>query len=458
MQRLNRDMLERYDIPPRPPEAVNAVQFGMDATLLGCVDRLLDTASPRLGIACVCAGADARQLSAQDGLYTLFTRGYAGEEAVRREEVVQSIVQVVEPKAAPDALAAQPSLRFAILNADAPDAPAMLEALARLLAARRRVGLGGLKVLCLSEFEDRASTVHTALCEVDGSEAFARWLEAECAFCPALADRLTARAEREEAARLCREMNYLDSLVHIAEPFTRLTIAGAEDLFKGEGIVHVPDIAPALKLRHFAWDGVLSVLAAPGWLLGCDTLRDTMVNQRLRDYIGNVITRELLPRIDLPRERASEALIETFARLENPMNDNRLLPCAHHLLARFERGALPALRRWAAEEFDVPPGLSHALAATIMLYAGARPAADGQGFEVARGKRAEAIVDEMPRLRIFGTLSHDMPPESLAYAALADRELWGSDLREIDGLEERVALALSAMQRDPAWLPEYEEA
>ena len=40
-----------------------------------------------------------------------------------------------------------------------------------------------------------------------------------------------------------------------------------------------------------------------------------------------------------------------------------------------------------------------------------------------------------------------MPAETLAYAALADRFVWGMDLREIDGLEMRVTYDLSAIQR-----------
>ena len=73
-----------------------------------------------------------------------------------------------------------------------------------------------------------------------------------------------------------------------------------------------------------------------------------------------------------------------------------------------------------------------------------------------RGSRAYALDDAPEALTVFATLSHDMPPETLAYAALADRELWGCDLREIDGLEARVALDIAAIQRNPAYLPEEE--
>ena len=57
---------------------------------------------------------------------------------------------------------------------------------------------------------------------------------------------------------------------------------------------------------------------------------------------------------------------------------------------------------------------------------------------------------------VLSRLTALMPPESLSYAALADRELWGCDLREIDGLMARVALDIAAMQRDPGFLPEGE--
>ena len=80
-----------------------------------------------------------------------------------------------------------------------------------------------------------------------------------------------------------------------------------------------------------------------------------------------------------------------------------------------------------------------------MLYAGARKNADSRYVLPADEKEIQLI--ENPKvLAAFSRMSCDMPPESLAYAALSDREVWGCDLREIDGLEERVASQLRDMQ------------
>ena len=86
------------------------------------------------------------------------------------------------------------------------------------------------------------------------------------------------------------------------------------------------------------------------------------------------------------------------------------------------------------------------LAAAVMLYAGARE--DERGiYRVRRGEASFALRDEPKVLQSFARLAHDMPAESLAYAVLADRDLWGEDLREIDGLELRLSLGLSSIQR-----------
>ena len=462
VQRLNRGMLSRYEIPEHRPDAVAAAQFGAGEALLGVVDRLIDQNAPGLGVACVAAGEAARALSAQDGMFTALVRGYEGDTPVRREVVVQSIVEAVDPEAdfaAFSALALRPGLRLAFLDTASEGAEVALGLAARLLAERFRAGLGGLHVLCLGDDADCARRAWAFVARVAspwGLAGFERWLDRQNAFHPALAEGFAFRAEPAEAAKLCADMNYADALLHIAEPFARLTVEGdLPGVPAGGGIVCADDIAPAFTRKRRVFDAALCALAAPGWLLGCDTLAACMKHERLRAFAGSAVYRELLPALPMAREEAAAALIETFGRFENPLNDHRVLRAAHHLLDRLEGGVLPALRAYASEHFDVPSGLAFALAATVMLYAGARPSAERPGvWEVVRGGQKEAVVDDPERLKGFARLSHDMPPEALAYAALADRELWhGADLREIDGLEARVALSIAAMQRDPAWLP-----
>ena len=91
MQRLNRGMLRRYDIPEHAPTEITLAQFGLGEALLGVADRLLDAACPHIGIACVAPDAPwdgeganpAALLREQEGLFTLLARGYRGETPVK---------------------------------------------------------------------------------------------------------------------------------------------------------------------------------------------------------------------------------------------------------------------------------------------------------------------------------------------------------------------------------------
>ena len=468
MQHLHPSMMERYEIPAHIPARVRAVQFGLGEALLGVADRLIDAALPELGIACVPPdgprggdGADpAALLREQEGLYTLLVRGYRGETPVKREVVIQSIVRVVEGEEALKALAAEPELAIALVDTQSPTLDRELAPAARLLAARWAAGLGGLAFVCLGERADCGEGICNALAALCGDAILGEWLRDACAFYPALADGLAYRADAHEAARQCAEMNYADGMLHLAEPYARMAIqapaAFAARLGLGDGgdIEIVDDLSPVLSQKRRLFDAGLFAMAAPGWLLGCDTLADCMKHERLRAFVGRTYYDELLPADPEARRVAAPYVIQCFERFENPLSPNGILRVGRPLLRRFARGALPVMRDWAAENFEPPRCLSFALAATIMLYAGARP--DGEGvYRVARGKQSQVIGDDPEALAVFATLSHDMPPEALAYAALADRELWnGADLREIDGLEQRVALDIANMQRDPAYLPE----
>ena len=472
VQCLERGMLRRYDIPEHAPQGVVAVQFGLGAALLGVADRLIDEACPGLGIACVPTGAPhagegtdpAALLRRQEGLYTLLIRGYQGETPVEREQVVQAILRVTDGRDDLSALAREPDLALGLLDTQTDTAGDDLQSAARLLAERHGAGLGGLCLVCLGEDADCARRTRDAVARtaeaLSPSGGFAKWLDAECAFLPALADGLVRRADAKEAARQCAEMNYADGMLHLAEPYARLTVQVPEGLRKrlplgdGGGIRLVDDLAPALASKRRWFDAGLFAMAAPGWLLGCDTLADCMKHERLRDFVGRAYADELLPVDAEARREEAPHVIQSFERFENPLNKSDLLDSARPLLGRFARAVLPVIRAHAAEHFEPPRRLSFALAATIMLYAGARPNEKGR-WEVIRGNQVRTIDDDPGALSMFAALSHDMSPEALAYAALADRELWdGEDLRGIDGLEARVALDIANLQRRPDFLPE----
>ena len=459
MKHLNLSILSDYDIPANRPERLCGVQFGDDAILLGLIDRLIDNANAEganVGLAVVQPGGTgfAAQLKEQDGMFTAFVRGEMGEKNVSREQVVQSILEAIDPAADSDRLmqiAAAPETGFIIVHNDEVGEFAHRDNVCAALAARFLVErwqkhaapvaaiVCGESAGCAADFRDRVAQFAR---EWNAGSAFDAWLN-ECRFFPALADCLTFRSSPEEAARLCSEMNYADEMIHLAEPYGLWAIA-ADEQFRSEypldkcgQVKFVDDLTDFLVKKQRIFDAGLFAMAALGCLHGNETLAECMKDEPLRDLVGHALLDEMLPFLPYERESLIPYIIECYERYGNPMNDNLLPDAARGLVHKFNAGILPAVKAYADEHFEPPKYLTAALSAMILLYADVR--LRDEGYETVVGQTLIPVHESVEVMEAFSTMASDMQPDSLAYAVLSDRVLWnGEDLRQIDGLEDAV--------------------
>ena len=444
MVRLDRAMMERYEIEDRRPKALRAVLFGLDAMMLCGAARLLDSAG--IGAVCVTGSDEAQALREQDGMFTLLIRG-EGEDGspLREERVVQSILEVADPDGGAD-YALRPEVDLFMLPAlvSAEDFVAQVAVLVHYLRLRWEAKLAAPRVLLLERMtgampELRACVAGFAARVEDAG--FADWLEG-VSFQSLLVDSLFGQLSDSDFAKAQREMNYQDRFLLWTEPQLACTPSAAlpEELAT---VCSREDYALACARKERVFDSLVFLCAVVGFLSGMDTFAQVLRDEKLRAFIGNTIFNELLPALPWPREKISPHIISAFFRLENSMNDVPLLQ--ESLMSGFSRTLLPSIRAHAEQDFKAPPRLTLAFSAAIMIYAGARK--NGDSYEVLRGKDRFVLRDAPDVLESFSLLAHDMPAETLAYAVLADRALWGGDLREIDGLELRVSLDISSIQR-----------
>ena len=453
MVQLSRSMMERYEISDRRPQTLRAVIFGADARMLGAVARMLDRANESgadLGAACVTGKAEA--LSAQDGMFTMLIRGEGLDgQSTREERVVQSVLLAVDPRADEKkflALGLLSELEFVFADAEADEARSLL--LAQLLYARFCGGMAAPKLLLVTQFprQQTPDELTDALCCLSAAwsdaPAFCAWLhdmDARTLLC----DSLSGELRPAEVAQARHQMNYRDDFLAWGEPHLACTLDGAvPDRLRS--VCASGDCARALERKARVFDAAVFLCTAAGYLCGKDSFAQVMKDEELRNWIGRAFFDEILPSLRESREEIAPAVISTFERLENPMNDMPLLDVGRDCMLDFRDSILPSMRAYAEENFEAPGKLAFGLAAAIMLCAGAR-ANDAGEYEVLRGDERAVLRDDPEILEAFSRLSHDMPAETLAYAALADRSVWGDDLRQIDGLEMRVAYDLASIQR-----------
>ena len=455
MKHLNLSILKDYDIPLNRPDRLCGVQFGDDAVLLGLVDRLIDNANAEganVGLAVVQPGETgfAAQLREQDGLFTAFVRGEMGEKNVSREQVVQSILEAIDPAADSDrlmALAADPGVGFILLHNDEVGEFARRDNVCAALAARFLVerwqkNAAPVAAIVCGDDPDCADAFRNTVVDFardwNVSPVFHEWLNG-CSF-------LSASAE--EAARLCARMNYADAMIHLAEPYGLLAIR-SDDAFRERfpldkcgQVKFMDDLTDVFIKKQRIFDAGLFAMGALGCLHGNETLAECMKDEPLRDFVGHALLDEMLPFLPYEREALIPYIIECYERYGNPMNDNLLPVAARGLRHKFRKGVLPAVRAYANEHFEPPKHLTAALSAMILLYADTR--LRDEGYETVIGQTLIPVHESPETLEAFTTLASDMQPDSLAYAVLSDRTFWGGcDLREIDGLEDAVIANLA---------------
>ena len=452
MVRLNRSMMERYEIADRRPDALRAVLFGLDPMMLCAAARLLDCANAsggNFGAVCVSGSDEAEQLRAQDGMFTLLVRGEREDGSpIREERVVQSILEVASVE---DGLrfASRPELDLFMLSALLSPEEYVEQAaiVSRYLRARWEAKLPAPQVVLLSASPASDSTSVLRACVAEfaalaGNSDFSEWVN-NAPFQTLLVNSLFGELSDSEFAKAQRDMNYQDRFLLWAEPLLKCTAEGSLPA-ELASVCGNEDFSVACERKSRVFDSLMFLCASAGFLSGMDSFSQVLRDETLRAFIGRAFFDELLPALPWPREEVSPFVISAFSRLENSMNDVPLLRAG--LFGGFCRSLLPSIRAHAAREFESPALLSLAFAAAIMVYAGARKN-DGGKYEILRGRDNFLLNDEPDILQAFSLLSHDMPAESLAYAVLADRDLWGADLREIDGLEMRLSLDLASIQR-----------
>ena len=212
-----------------------------------------------------------------------------------------------------------------------------------------------------------------------------------------------------------------------------------------DSIVYVKRLAPYAQRNRRMLGGAGVIIAAAGLLCGHETVGAAMRDESLRTLLGNALIREIAPYMGELKEEGLAYAARVTAFLENACGEEGWPAVGENLAGRFVACLLPALAEYEKQEAMLPSCLCFALSALIMLYAGIRLGEGGQ-YVLPAAEKEIAVLDNRPVLAAFSRMSCDMSPESLAYAALSDREVWGCDLREIDGLEERVTDQLRDMQ------------
>lgn len=459
------------------PERV--LQFGEGNFLRAFADYFVDVANEKCGFDAkvVVVQPIARglcgQLNEQEGLYTLYLRGFLDGRQVNEKRVASCVSRAINPYEEYQALlqvAHNPDIRYIISNTteagivfdpgcgfeDAP--PSSFPAkLTRFLYERYTSGSAGKKglvVLSCELIDNNGDELRRCVEEYirlwSLEQGFAEWVGDNVMFCNTLVDRIVTGYPAAEADALNRENGYEDKLLVAAEVFGLWVIEGPESLAEelpfaraGLPVKVVPDHTPYKQRKVRILNGAHTTLCLAAFLCGKNIVRDCMQDHRLRGFMEHTIYQEIIPTLSLPKAELEQFAASVTERFANPFIDHALLAISLNSVSKWRARVLPSLKGYLDKTGTLPPNITFSFAALLQFYSGVKME---NGVLIAlRQEQEYPIKDEEWVLEEFLALKDNNPAEK-AEAICKNQRMWGEDLRGIPGFEQAVAAYLADIQ------------
>ena len=463
------------------PEKV--LQFGEGNFLRAFADWMIDKAN-RDGIyqgsIVLCqpiAQGLKDMINAQDGVYTLAMRGAENGQPVENIEVITSVSRCINPYENYEDLmeiARSADLEVVVFNTteagiayhegdqltDRPPVsfPAKVTA---FLYERYKAFNGdpqkGLLFLPVELIDNNGAELKLIVLkyaeEWELGQKFTEWVNTANEFTSTLVDRIVTGYPRDEISYFEEKLGYKDNIIDTSELFNLWVIEGDKKwadklpVHKTDAnVIWTDDVKPYKKRKVRILNGAHTSTVLAAYLAGFDIVGDFMKDDTVRTFMNDVIYKEVIPTLDLPKEELESFAAAVNDRFANPYIKHNLLDIALNSCSKFNARCLPSLLGYVEEKGELPKCLTFSLAAFIKFYQGEWK--DGVYTGTRKDGTQYPLRDDEAVIRFFADAWAENDAEKTAESVLSNKDFWsGKDLTEVPGLKDAVAGYLKEMDK-----------
>lgn len=405
-----------------------------------------------------------KMLNDQDGLYTLYLNGIKNGEVISEHEVIDCIQRGINPYTNFDKYienAENPDLRFVISNTT--EAGISYNAEDKLTDKPQKSFPGKLTALLYKRFLTFGGASDKGLivipCELidrNGDnlkrivlqyaeewkleDEFAEWIEEDNIFCNTLVDRIVPGYPKDKMEAITEELGYKDNLVVEGEQFHLWVIeapATVKEEFPSEtcglNVIFTDNMEPYRTRKVRILNGAHTTLVPVGYLYGIDRVRESLEDEVVGKFLKDALFNNICPTLDLPEEELSQFSADVLDRFRNPYLQHELMSISLNSISKYKTRVLPSVLEFVKRKNELPKNLLFSLASLIAFYKG------------DRNGTAIALKDDQDILDFFATTWSSNNFVEVAEAVLSNTKFWGTDLTEIDGLQEEVTMHLETI-------------
>ena len=369
------------------------IQFGEGGFLRGFADWMLQIANEKKvfdGKVVVVQPIEkgmCDMLTAQGCVYTHLCRGAEGVD-VKKIDVISRCVKPYDDFDAYMALAQNPDFHFVISNtteagiafvetdklSDRP-ASSFPGKLTQLLKARYDAGLSGFVFLPCELIDKNGENLKKCVLQYADlwglGDGFKAWIEKDNIFCNTLVDRINTGYPKNEKI----EVGFDDKMINTSEYFHLWVIEGYNGLFDeipfdkcGLNVIVTDNLEMYRTRKVRILNGAHTSFVPYALIEGFDTVKSCIDDEKMLAYIRKCVFEEIIPTLDLPREKLVEYAENVITRFSNPYIRHMLSSIALNSVSKFKVRVLPSILEYIKRYGKMPETLIFSFAKLIDFY------------------------------------------------------------------------------------------
>jgi len=279
-------------------------------------------------------------------------------------------------------------------------------------------------------------------------DGFKNWLKEACIFTSTLVDRIVPGFPRDEKDQICAQLGYNDDLLDTAEPFALWVIESPKDISKelpldkalvgktNMDIIFTDNQKPYKQRKVRILNGAHTSFVLASYLIGHDTVKESMDDELVRNFMNETIQEEIIPTLTLPREELKAFADAVVDRFNNPFIKHALLSISLNSVSKWRARCMPSLLGYVEKNGKLPKNLTFSIAALLAFYKGSK--IEDSALLGDRNGETYKIMDDPDVLEFFRDNSA-LPAKELTEKYLSNVKFHGQDLTLVPGLVDEVA-------------------
>lgn len=272
--------------------------------------------------------------------------------------------------------------------------------------------------------------------------SFSNWVQNANTFCNTLVDRIVPGFPKDNSPELEQQTGYTDPLMVMAEPFHLWVIEAPDHVRRafpadkaGLHVKFTDDLAPYRTRKVRILNGAHTAMVPVAFLFGLRTIRESIEDAVIGNFIKRAIEEEIIPTLDLSKEELFQFAAAVVERFRNPFIRHELASIALNSVSKFNVRVLPSLLSYVERKNQLPKRLVYSLAALIRFYKG----------EWKNEKLP--VKDSADVIERFANGWKGGSTTQVAEKILSDISLWNTDLTKVPGLAATVVTYLDGFEK-----------